>query len=302
MTGTELKIDGRKVRVSNLEKILYPATGFRKADVIDYYVRVAPVLLPHLRDRALTLKRYPNGVAKPFFYEKEAPSHRPSWVKTAAIWSDGNDRDVHYVVVNQLPTLAWVANLASLELHTPLGRIPAPARPTMVVFDLDPGPGANIVNCCDVALALREALEKIDLQAFPKTSGSKGLQTYVPLNTPANFERSKAFAHAVASAIESQRRDVVTDMSRRLRTRKVLIDWSQNTPHKTTVTAYSLRGTSTPSVSTPLNWKEVEHCFRKRNAKLLAFGPKEVLRRIERHGDLFAPVLDLKQRLPRQAS
>ena len=299
MKNSSLKVSGRSVAVTNLDKVLYPDAGFTKADVIDYYVKVAPALLPHLKDRALTLKRYPNGVAQPFFYEKEAPAHRPSWVKTGAVWSDSNDRDVNYVVVNDLPTLVWTANLASLELHTPLGRWRTPARPTMVVFDLDPGDGVTIVKCCEVALLLRQLLEKMKLQAVPKTSGSKGLQIYVPLNSPATFDRSKAFAHALATIVAGQRTDVLTDMSRRLRKGKILIDWSQNTPHKTTVSVYSLRATPSPSVSTPVTWDEVERCWRKKNAKVLAFSPKDVLRRVSTKGDLFAPVLKLKQKLPR---
>lgn len=299
MPATTLKIGRRSVPVTNLEKVLYPAAKFTKADVLHYYGRIAPILLPHLRDRALTLKRYPNGVTKPFFYEKEAPAHRPPWVKTAGIWSDSNDRDVHYVVVNDLPTLLWVANLASVELHTPLGRVRSPKRPTMVVFDLDPGEGMSLVHCCDLALDLRTALQALDLEAFVKTSGSKGLQIYLPLNSPTTFERSKAFAHSLASSLANRRADVITDMSRRLRRKKIFIDWSQNTPHKTTVTAYSLRATPTPQVSTPVTWAEVEGCRKKRDAKLLTFGPEDVLRRVAKHGDLFADLLTKKQRLPR---
>jgi bifunctional non-homologous end joining protein LigD len=299
MKPSSLKVGGRSVAISNLEKVMYPAAGFTKADVIDYYIQIAPALLPHLKDRALTLKRYPNGVTQPFFYEKEAPAHRPAWIKTGAVWSDSNDRDIHYVVVNDLPTLVWTANLASLELHTPLGRWRTPARPSMVVFDLDPGEGVNIIKCCEIALDLRGLLQKVDLEAFPKTSGSKGLQLYIPLNSPATFDRSKAFAHALATAVAERRVDVVTDMSRRLRKGKVLIDWSQNTPHKTTVSVYSLRATPKPSVSTPVTWAEVERCRRQRDAKVLTFAPKDVLRRVKAKGDLFAPVLKLKQKLPR---
>jgi bifunctional non-homologous end joining protein LigD len=299
MKPSILKVGGRSVAVSNLEKVMYPAADFTKADVIDYYIQIAPALLPHLKDRALTLKRYPNGVTQPFFYEKEAPAHRPAWIITGAVWSDSNKRDIHYVVINELPALVWTANLASVELHTPLGRWRSPARPTMVVFDLDPGEGINIVKCCEVALDLRRLLQKMDLVAFPKTSGSKGLQLYVPLNSAATFDRSKAFAHALATAVAERRVDVVTDMSRRLRKGRVLIDWSQNTPHKTTVSVYSLRATPKPSVSTPVTWAEVERCHRQRDANVLTFAPKDVLRRVKAKGDLFAPVLKLKQKLPK---
>lgn len=299
MKTSTLEVGGRSVAVTNLEKVLYPPSGFTKAEVIDYYVRVGAVLLPHLKDRALTLKRYPNGVAAPFFYEKEAPAHRPTWVKTGAVWSESNGRDIHYVLVNDLATLVWTANLASLELHTPLGRWRTPTRPTMVVFDLDPGDGTTIVKCCEVAQWLRRILEKMDLQAFPKTSGSKGLQIYLPLNSPATFHRTKAFAHAVAATIAQERADVVTEMSRQLRKGKLFIDWSQNSPHKTTVSVYSLRATPKPSVSTPITWAEVEKCARLRDPKILVFSPADVLQRIKRKGDLFAPVLQLKQKLPR---
>lgn len=301
MKTSSLRIVGRSVPLTNLEKVFYPSSGFTKAQVIDYYGRIGAVILPHLKDRALTLKRYPNGVAQPFFYQKQAPAHRPDWVKTGAIWSESNDRDIAYVLVNDLATLVWTANLASLELHTPLGRWRTPKRPTMVVFDLDPGEGTTIVKCCEVAVVLRRILEKRDLQAFPKTSGSKGLQVYVPLNGPATFERSKAFAHAVARTIEEERADVVTDMSRRLRKGKLFIDWSQNSPHKTTVSVYSLRARPKPSVSTPVSWSEVEKCSRTRDVKVLTFTPAEVLLRVKKKGDLFAPVLQLKQKLPRLA-
>ncbi len=299
MKASTLKVARRSVPVTNLDKVLYPRTGFTKADIIGYYVKVADALLPHLKDRALTLKRYPNGVEQPFFYEKEAPAHRPAWVKTGAVWSESNGRDVRYVVVQDLPTLVWTANLASLELHTPLGRWRSPKRPTMLVFDLDPGEGTDIVDCCEIALLLRGLLAKVKLKAFPKTSGSKGLQVYVPLNVPTTFDRTKAFAHALANAMASNRTDVLTDMSRRLRKGKIFIDWSQNSPHKTTVTVYSLRATPTPGVSTPVTWAEITRCRQRHDPKLLAFSPADVLRRVKSKGDLFAPVLKLKQTLPR---
>ncbi|MDQ2919517.1 MAG: ATP-dependent DNA ligase, partial [Verrucomicrobiota bacterium] len=199
----ELTVAGRKLPVSNLDKVLWPKTGFTKGQMIDYYIRVAPFLLPHLKDRALTMKRYPNGVEAEFFYEKNCPTHRPAWVKTAKVWSEGNQRDMHYCVAQDLPTLVWAANLADIELHTSLAKKQNVAKPTMMVFDLDPGPPANIVQCCEVALWVRGIFERFGMQAFPKTSGSKGMQVYVPLNTPVTYEQTKPFAHAMARLMEA---------------------------------------------------------------------------------------------------
>src|SRR5947209_6501089 len=190
----QLQVNGKKLSVSNLNKVLYPKAGFTKGQVIDYYIRVAPVLLPHLKDRPLTMKRYPNGVDGEFFYEKNCPTHRPSWVKTAKVWSEGNQRDMHYCLVQDLPTLVWAANLADIELHTSLARKQNVARPTTMVFDLDPGPPANIVQCCEVGIWLRDLLVELEFKSFPKTSGSKGLQVYVPLNTAVTFDQTKELA------------------------------------------------------------------------------------------------------------
>jgi len=256
-------------------------------------------MLPHLEGRALTRKRYPNGVDEEFFYEKNAPMHRPDWVKTAPIWSEGNHRTVHYILANDLPTLVWLANLAAIELHPSLALAKDITCPTMMVFDLDPGPPANIVQCCQVGLWLREIFEHFDLQSFPKTSGSKGLQIYVPLNTATNYESTKTFAHALAQLLEQQHPDmVVSDMKKQLRTGKVLVDWSQNDGHKTTVAVYSLRARELQTVSTPVSWEEVEHTLRKKDANLLVFEAKQTVARADKKGDLFAPVLALKQSLP----
>ncbi|HEY1271388.1 MAG TPA: non-homologous end-joining DNA ligase, partial [Terriglobales bacterium] len=222
-------VDGKHLKLSNLEKVLYPAAGFTKGQVIDYYVRIAPVLLPHLRGKPLTMKRYPGGVDEEYFFEKNAPQHRPEWVETAPVWSHGNKRNVNYILADDLPTLVWIANLASLELHPSLSLARDITCPTMIVFDLDPGPPADVVQCAQVGLWLREIFEHFGLQSFPKTSGSKGLQIYVPLNTPTSYEKTKPFAHALARLLEEQHRGlVVSDMKKAIRVGKVLVDWSQN--------------------------------------------------------------------------
>jgi bifunctional non-homologous end joining protein LigD len=278
---------------------LYPAAGFTKQQVIDYYVRIAPAMLPHLAGRALTRKRYPNGVDEEFFYEKNAPQYRPDWVKTAPIWSEGNRRTVHYILADDLPTLVWLANLAAIELHPSLALAKDITCPTMMVFDLDPGPPASIVQCCEVGLWLREIFDHFGLQSFPKTSGSKGLQIYVPLNTTTNYDSTKTFAHALAQWLEQEHREmVVSDMKKQIRTGKVFVDWSQNDEHKTTVAVYSLRARERPTVSTPVTWQEVEQTLKKKDANLLVFEARQTVSRVEKLGDLFAPVLELKQRLP----
>ena len=295
----ELDIDGRKVRVTNLDKVLYPAHGFTKAQVIDYYARIAEVLLPHLARRPVTLKRYPDGVDAGFFYEKQAPAHRPAWLKTAAVWSDTRGGEIDYCLLNDRAALVWVANLASLELHPFLHRAPRLARPESVVFDLDPGPPASIVECCTVALALRKFFAAHGLECLAKTSGSKGLQLYVPLNTTVTYAKTKTFAQRVAELMrESAPQLIVTQMRRALRPGKVFIDWSQNDPHKTTVSVYSLRARSAPTVSTPVTWAEVRKCARSGDPQALVFDSAAVLRRVKRRGDLFAPMLSLHQHLP----
>lgn len=297
---SEIEVAGRTLTVSNLDKVLYPAAGFTKGDVIAYFTAISPVLLPHLRDRPITLKRYPDGVGKFFFYEKSCPPYRPEWVDTAKVFSKGRGEDMHFCVVNNLPSLVWLANLADLELHTSLARAPAIGRPTMMVFDLDPGEGADILNCAQVALWLREKLASMKLECFPKTSGSKGIQLYVPLNTAVDFARTKAAAHEIANAIAADHPDaVVTKMLKTLRRKKVLIDWSQNDDHKTTICVYSLRATERPQVSTPLTWPELERLRKRGDPDAFRFGPDVILARVEKQGDLFEPVLKLKQRLPR---
>ena len=299
MTDSIVEIQGKNLKLSNLEKVLYPAAGFTKKDVIDYYVRIAPAILPHLSGRALTRKRYPDGVDGEPFFEKNAPMHKPDWVKTAPIWSEGNRRTVHYVLANDLATLVWLANLAALELHPSLALAKDIKCPTEMVFDLDPGPPANIVQCCQVAIWLREIFDHFGLQSFPKTSGSKGMQIYVPLNTPTTFHATKDFSRALAQLLEQEHRDlVVSDMKKHLRTGKVFVDWSQNDEHKTTIWVYSLRARERPTASTPITWEEVERTHKKKDAALLVFEASKTVARFEKMGDLFEPLLELKQKLP----
>ena len=237
-TESELRVEGRVIKVSNLEKIFYPKVGFTKGQVIDYYLRISKYLLPHLKDRPLTLKRYPDGVEAQFFYEKRCPTFRPKWLKTAAIWSEGNQEDINFCLANDLPSLVWAANLGDLELHTFLSKKQNPLKPTMMVFDLDPGPPADILNCVRVAFWLRAIFEDLGLESFAKTTGSKGLQVYVPLNTPVSFDATKSFAKSLAQRLTREHPDdMVFDMKKSLRVGKVLVDWSQNDRHKTTVCA-----------------------------------------------------------------
>ncbi|HEV7863885.1 MAG TPA: non-homologous end-joining DNA ligase [Acidimicrobiia bacterium] len=301
---TLVEIGGKQLKLSNLEKVLYPDAGFTKGQVIDYYSRIAPALLPHLRGRPLTLKRYPNGVDSGYFYEKQCPSHRPDWVQVAPVWSGHNRRVINFCLVEDLPTLIWVANLASLELHTALhraaGSTGAPDEawtPDMVVFDLDPGEPAAFAECAEVALWLREALDGLGLSCFPKTSGSKGLQLYAPLNTPATYDQTKSFARALAQVGErAHPKLVVSNMAKELRKGKILIDWSQNDEHKTTVSVFSLRARPRPTVSAPLHWSEVEAAAAGGPGPVIEAG--EAVRRITEDGDLLAPLLELEQRLP----
>jgi bifunctional non-homologous end joining protein LigD len=295
---SKLEVDGVKLEVSNLDKVFYPKTGFTKGRVIDFYIKISPHLLPHLKDRPISLKRYPDGVEGFFFYEKQCPSHRPDWVKTTNVArKDGSE--INYCVMNDLPALVWAANLADLELHTFLHQAPAITRPLVLAFDLDPGPPADIVQCCQVGLWLKDLFAQLKLECFPKTSGSKGLQVFVPLNTATTYEKTKAFAHAVAQSLEKEfPAVVVSNMQKSLRGGKVLVDWSQNDPHKTTVCVYSLRAKDHPTVSTPVAWDEVALALKKKSAKLLTFEAEDVLKRVKKYGDLFAPILKLKQKLP----
>ena len=297
-TKQSLDVNGTKVDVTNLDKIFYPKARFTKGNVIDYYVRISSVLLPHLKDRPITLKRYPDGVEGFFFYEKKCPDHRPKWVKTTKV-AKSEGGQINYCVINDLPSLVWAANLADLELHTFLHKAPSIRRPTAIAFDLDPGPPADIVLCCQVGLWLKDLFDALQLDSFAKTSGSKGLQVYVPINSAVTYDKTKTFSHAIAELLESQSPEtVVSKMQKSLRAGKVLVDWSQNDDHKTTVNVYSLRAKDYPTVSTPVTWEEVDAVVRSKKATALRFESKEVLNRVEKMGDLFAPVLSLKQKLP----
>jgi bifunctional non-homologous end joining protein LigD len=297
--AVEVEVEGRALRLSNLDKVLYPEAGFTKAQVIDYYTRVAPVLLPHLEGRPLTLKRYPNGVEGKYFYEKECPSHRPDWVRTARVPIRSDGRSVNFCLADDLPTLVWTSNLADLELHTSMARAAAITQPTMMVFDLDPGAPAAVLECAEVALRLRRLLEPLGLESWVKTSGSKGLQVYVPLNVETSYEQTKPFALAVAQLLERESPElIVSRMRKDLRGGKVFVDWSQNDEHKTTVCVYSLRAKARPMVSTPLAWAEVEEAVEAQAADRLAFDWEAALARVDEHGDLFAPVLERRQTLP----
>ena len=300
-SSTIVEVEGRQLSLSNLDKVLYPDTGFTKGQVIGFYQQIAPALLPHLAGRPLTLKRYPNGVDDKFFYEKRCPSHRPDWVQVAPVWSGHNQDTVSYCVVTDLATLVWVANLASLELHTSLARADAVERPTMMVFDLDPGPPATVVECCRVALRLRELFEQMSLQCVAKTSGSKGLQLYVPLNTPVTYDGgTKDFALAVAQLMEKRfPEETLSNMKKDLRPGKVFIDWSQNDQHKTTVCVYSLRARPHPTVSTPVTWDEVEATAESGDPESLVFEAGDVVDRVKESGDLFACLNEVEQSLPR---
>jgi bifunctional non-homologous end joining protein LigD len=293
----EVEVEGRRLRLSNLDKVLFPATGFTKGQVIDYYTRVAPAVLPHLRGRALTLRRYPNGVDAGHFFEKQKPSHAPDWVRSATI--QAGDRAIDFVLCDDLPTIVWLANLADLELHPSLALASDPDRPTVLAFDLDPGAPAGLAECCEVAVALREVLEQLGLSCVPKTSGGSGMQIYAPLDGGATYAATKPFAHAIARLLESRMPEqVVSAMARRERTGKVFIDWSQNDRHKTTVAVYSLRGRERPTASAPLDWGEVERVAGGAPAGELVFEAPALLERVVGRGDLFAAVLADGRPLP----
>ncbi len=290
--------DDRPLKISNWDKVLFPQTGFTKGDLISYYARIAGAVLPHLRDRPLTLKRYPNGVQSQYFYEKNSPSHRPEWVQTARVAS------IDYTIVQDRTTLIWLANLADIELHTSLALAAQPQRPTMLVFDLDPGPPAGIVECCEVALVLRGLFGQLGLESVAKTSGSKGMQVYVPLNggtsETVTYEQTKPFARRIAELLEQRLGDlVISRMTKRLREGRVLVDWSQNDEHKTTVTVYSVRARERPTVSCPVSWEEIQSCRQSEDPDLLSFDTDHVLSRVAQQGDLFATLLSTRQDLPR---
>ncbi len=297
----QVEVDGRELKLTNLDKVLYPKAGFTKGEAVDYYAKVAPVMVPHLAGRAVTLRRFPEGVenTEAAFFEKRCPKHRPPWVKTATVLAGPRAGEIDFCVCEDRATLVWMAQLAALELHPSLSLANHPDRPTVLAFDLDPGPPADVIDCCRVAIRLRELFGHFGIEAFPKTSGSKGLQVYVPLNSKVGYEETKPFAKAIAQLLEKQTPDkVVSKMKKVERRGKVFVDWSQNHRRKTTVAVYSLRARERPTVSTPVSWEEVERAVESDDAASLAFEAGDVLRRVDRHGDLFAPVLDLEQELP----
>ena len=303
---TTVQVGGRELSLSNLDKVLYPATGTTKGEVIEYYARIAPVMVPHLTGRCITLKRFPDGVEKAGFFEKRCPKHRPEWVDVAIGPGDRNG-DVAYCRMDEAASLVWAANMAALELHVPMARSADLDAPRAVVFDFDPGAPAAIKECCEIALMVREILAAVNLQGFAKTSGSKGLQLYVPLNSATaksaspdaacTHEEAADFALAVGQLLEHQHRDrVTTTMAKAVRPGKVFVDWSQNARFKTTIGVYSMRARPEPTCSTPVTWDEVTECAE--GGPELRFTWRDVLARVEERGDLFEPVLTLQQELP----
>jgi bifunctional non-homologous end joining protein LigD len=297
-----VEVDGRELKLTNLDKVLYPGVGFSKGEMVDYYAKVAEAMVPHLKGRAVTLRRFPEGVddLDSAFFEKRCPKHRPKWVKTTNVRAGPNAGNIDFCVCDGRPTLVWMAQLAAIELHPSLSLGRAPTRPTVLAFDLDPGPPADVVDCCRVALRLRDMFGHFGVQCFPKTSGSKGMQVYVPLNRKdISYEVTKPFAKAIAQLLEKQTPDLVLSKMKKVeREGKVFVDWSQNHRSKTTIAVYSLRARERPTVSTPVKWGEVEATAESGDGSNLVFEADAVLERIERHGDLFAPVLELQQELP----
>ena len=298
-SGRTVEVDGRELKLTNLDKVLYPKAGFTKGEVVDYYAKVAAAIVPHLKGRPLTLRRFPEGVddTEAAFFEKRCPKHRPDWVKTARVSAETGEID--FCVCEDRPTLVWMAQLAAIELHPSLSLAERLDRPTVLVFDLDPGPPADVIDCCRIAVRLRELFGHFGVECLPKTSGSKGLQVYVPLNTETSYDETKPLARAIAQLLEKQTpKEVVSKMKKVDRKGKVFVDWSQNHARKTTIAVYSLRARERPTVSTPVSWEEVEGALDREDRDCLVFEAGDVLERIEEHGDLFAPVLELKQELP----
>jgi bifunctional non-homologous end joining protein LigD len=297
----EVTIGRRKLKLTNLDKVLYPKTGTAKAEVIDYYARVADAILPHLRGRPLTLRRFPEGVGNPdaSFFEKNCPKHRPEWVKTTPIYVDRRAGEIDFCLCENTATLVWMAQLAALELHPSLSKATRMEQPTVLAFDLDPGKPAALLQCCQAALRVRELFSAFDMESFPKVSGGKGLQVYVPLNTKVTYEQTSPFAKAVAQLLEKQTpKEIVSKMAKAERRGKVFVDWSQNHQKKTTIAVYSLRARERPTASMPLHWSEVERAVKRSNADDLHFEIPDAIKRVDNEGDLFEPVLKLRQKLP----
>jgi bifunctional non-homologous end joining protein LigD len=300
-TTSLLRIGNKELALSNLDKVMYPETGFTKGQVIDYYTRVAPYLLPHLKNRPITLKRFPDGVAGEHFYEKDAPSFTPAWIKTFPIARSAGNSMIHYILINDLPTLVWSANMANLEIHPFLSKVPKIDVPTMLVFDLDPGEGADMLNSCEAAFRVKELLDQLKLKCWVKVSGSKGIHLHVPLNTEVTYDMTQAFAQSIAQYLEQQHPDaIVSEMAKAKRKGKVFIDWSQNSEHKSTVAAYSLRAKQErPFVAMPVSWEDLSNTLKKSDASALFVEPEAALKQLKKSGDLFAPTLRLKQKLPK---
>ena len=299
VSATQLTVAGRRITLTSLDKLMYPAAGFTKRHVLDYYLEAGPTMIEYLKGRSVTLKRYPDGVGGEVFFQKRCPAGRPEWVHTTQVWSDTNRANLRYCVLDDVASLVWAANLGSLELHVSLALAREYDRPTSLVFDLDPGPPATILQCILVSILLKELCHELGLQAFPKVSGSKGIHLHIPLNTPVTYEQTKPFAHALAERLEQQHPDlVVANMRRERREGKVLIDWSQNSEHKTTVCVYSLRGKEHPTVSMPVTWDELEAVQAAHDAASLVYTPHRALARLAHEGDLYAPVRELRQELP----
>ncbi len=297
--NVKVSINGRTLALTNLNKLMYPEARFSKADVLNYYIGISPYMLPHVERRLLTMKRYPDGVEGDFFYEKSCPGYKPDWL---SVTEAGKSKKVAYCTIEDEAGLVWIANLASLEMHTMLSRSEDVTRPTMVVFDLDPGEGTNIVDCAEVGVNLRAMLAGLGLECWAKTSGGKGLHVYIPLNKPVSFAETKDFAHAVALMMQERYPDaVVANMRKALRKGKILVDWSQNDEHKTTVCAYSLRARPKPTVSTPITWEELNKAMDRKDTAMLHFEAGDVLKRVQEKGDLFKPVAAEEQELPAAA-
>ena len=298
-TVEKLRLGNRTIELSNADKVFYPSTGFTKGDMVAYYRAIADVLLPHLKARPLTLKRYPDGVEGPFFYEKRCPPYRPEWFKTTKVLRKRDNKHIDFCVVNDVSSLLWLANLANLELHVSLSKGTALGRPTSLVFDLDPDPALGVLGSARVAQWVRKELQDLGLESYPKVSGSKGIQLYAPLNTKVSYSETGPMALAIARVVEEKHPDdIVTKQAKELRTNRVLIDWSQNEDHKTTVCVYSLRARERPTVSTPVTWSEIAAALRANDPEKLTFTAEEVLKRVEKKGDLFEPVLKKRQKLP----
>jgi bifunctional non-homologous end joining protein LigD len=298
----EVVVGNRRVKLTNLDKVLYPKTKTTKAEVIDYYARVADLIIPHLRGRPLTLRRFPEGVGKPqtSFFEKNCPKHRPDWVKTTPIYVDRRAGEIDFCMCENRPTLVWMAQLAALELHPSLSKATRMEQPTVLAFDLDPGAPAALRECCKVALRIREIFDAFGLEGFPKVSGGKGLQLYFPLNTKVTYEQTSPFAKAMAQLLEKQTpKEVVSKMAKADRKGKVFVDWSQNHQKKTTIGVYSLRARERPTASMPVTWREVERTANGSDPDKLRFEIPAAIKRVEKEGDLFEPVLKLKQKLPK---